>query len=77
MKDAVAKVLGYMPDKSTIQRALDYYDGIEISHLNQLLNEKIRIFNSDRHYGVNLADAIDELKIAIAVYHWKETYETI
>lgn len=71
MNEAVEKYLGYKPEQSKIDRALDYYDGLEIETLVNLLVEKLILFESDEQYGCSLAGAIDELKIVIAIYYWR------
>jgi hypothetical protein len=66
-RDAVAEALGYCPDDGVIASALDEHADTATTTLRTRLRRKEAEFRQAGGRGVDLADEIDSLRIALAV----------
>lgn len=67
IRDAVADALGYDVDVARIKEAVSEYEGEVTDDLRKTLRAKESAFEEHGGRGVDLADEIDNLRIAIAV----------
>lgn len=67
VRAAVANALGYWPDTDVILDAVEQHEGLENVALANALGDAEEAFDAAGGRGVELADAIDSLRIADAV----------
>lgn len=67
IRDAVSDALGYEVDDTRIKEAVNEYGGEVTEELRKTLRAKESAFEEHGGRGVDLADEIDNLRIAIAV----------
>lgn len=69
--EAASNVLGYDVDEDRVREALDEYGDTPLKALKKALKEREKTFKDQGGRGVDLADEIDSLRIAIAVRNAK------
>ena len=66
-RESVALALGYIPDEPTIINAIDEHEGDATAILKAVLHEKEAEFEAQGGRGVQLAEEIDRIRIALAL----------
>ncbi len=69
--EAASNVLGYDVEEDRVREALDEHGETPLKALKKALKEKEKTFKDQGGRGVDLADEIDSLRIAIAVRNAK------
>jgi hypothetical protein len=65
--EAIAEAMGYLPDDDTITNAIEEHESEDTATFQTALRKKETVFQAQGGRGVELADQIDSLRIALVL----------